>query len=110
MGRVTGDYLINHKLSLHQCTPNLFRVLGSVDALNEQMGLGLTWHNVVHMYKCHKLADAGYYLKSRSNIIKLVSCLPKSNKGMKDDYLITSGEWHDGLHCPTWEGELGGVP
>ena len=110
MGRVTQDYLINSRLTPHQCTPNLFRVLGSVDALNEQMGLGLTWHNVVHMYKCHKLADAGYYLKSRSNIIKLVSCLPKSNKGMKDDYLITSGEWHDGLHCPTLARELGGIP
>ena len=35
MGRVTRDYLINHRLCPHQCTPNLFRVLGSVDALNE---------------------------------------------------------------------------
>ena len=82
----------------------------SVDALNEQMGLGLTWHNVVHMNKCHSLADVGYYLKSRSNVIKLVSCLPKSNKGIKDAYLIASREWHDSLHCPTQEGEPGGVP
>ena len=43
MGRVTRDYLINHRLTPHQCTPNLFRILGSIDALNEQMGLGLTW-------------------------------------------------------------------
>ena len=42
MGRVTRDYLINHRLCPHQCAPNLFRVLGSVDALNEQMGLRLT--------------------------------------------------------------------
>ena len=55
------------------------------------MGLRLTWHDVVHMYECHSPADAGYYLKSRSNIVRLVSCLPKSNKGMKDDYLIASG-------------------
>ena len=53
---------------------------------------------------------AGYYLKSRSSMVRLVSCLPKSNKGMKDDYLIPSEEWQDGLHYPTWEGELGGVP
>ena len=26
MGRVTRDYLINHKLTPHQCAPNLFRV------------------------------------------------------------------------------------
>ena len=43
MGRVTRDYLINYRLTPHQCAPNLFRVLGSVDALYEQMGLGLTW-------------------------------------------------------------------
>ena len=67
MGRVTRDYLINHRLTSHQCAPNLFRVLGSVDALNKHMGLGLTWHDVVHMYECHKLSSVGYYLKSRAD-------------------------------------------
>ena len=111
MGRgVTRDYLICHRLTPHQCAPNLFRGLGSVDAFNEQMGLGLTWHGVVHMYECHRLASVGYYLKSRSDIVRLISCLPKSNKGMKDDYLIVSGEWHGGLHCLTRAGEPGGVP
>ena len=47
MGRVTRDYLFNHRLTPHQCVPNLFRVLGSVDALNEQMGLGLDRKSVV---------------------------------------------------------------
>ena len=42
MGRVTRDYLINHRLCPYQCAPNLFRVLGNMDALNEQMGLVLT--------------------------------------------------------------------
>ena len=74
------------------------------------MGLGLTWHYVVHMYECHKLAGMGYYLKSQSDVFRLISCLPKSNKGMKDDYLIVSGEWNDGLHCPTRVREPGGVP
>ena len=115
MGRITRDYLINHRLTPYQCAPNLFRVLGYVDVLNEQMGLGLTWHNVVHMYECHKLAGAGYYLKSRSKDIRLISYLPKSNKGMKDDYLIVLEEWNDGLYCPTQAGDpvvvpLGSVP
>ena len=74
------------------------------------MGLNLTWHNVVWMYKCHLLAKLGYYLKFGSSVVKLVSCLPKSNKGMKDDFLIVSGEWHDGLHCPIREGEPSRVP
>ena len=42
MGRVMRGYLINHKLTPYQCALNIFRVLGCEDALNEQMGLGLT--------------------------------------------------------------------
>ena len=105
MGRITRDYLRNHKLTPHQCAPNLFRVLGCVDALNEQMGLELTWHDMVHLYECHKLDGARYYLKSQSDVVRLISCLPKSNKGMKDDYLIVSREWSDGFHCPTQAGD-----
>ena len=78
MGNVTRDYLIAHRLCPHQCTPNLFMVLGSVDTLNKQMGLNLTWHDVIWMYKCHLLANSGYYLKSRSSVVRLVLCLPKS--------------------------------
>ena len=69
----------------------MFRVLGCVDALNDQMNLGLTWHDVAHMYECHSLAE-GYYLKSRSEEVRLISFLPKSNKGLKDDYLVISRE------------------
>ena len=109
MSRIISDYLINHRLCLHQCAPNMFRVLGCVDALNEYLQLGLTWHDVVHLYECHSQSDGGFYLKSRSPVVKLISCLPKSNKGMKDDYLIALGAWHDGLHCPTHEREAGGI-
>ena len=62
------------------------------------------------MYECHLLADSGYYLKFRSSDVRLISCLLKSNKGMKDDFLIVLGEWHDGLHCLIQKGAPGGVP
>ena len=91
MGRITGDYLIAHRLCPNQCAPNMFRILGCVNALNTHLQLGLTWHDVVHMYEFHSQADGGFYLKSRSAMVKLISYLPKSNKGMKDDYLIASG-------------------
>ena len=110
IGRITRDYLLNHRIWPHQCAPNLFRVLGSVNAFNKHINLGLTWHDVVHMYECHSLKNAGYYLKPRSDIVRLVSCLPKSNKGMKDNYLIASRAWHDGLPYTVWEGESGGIP
>ena len=37
MGRITRDYLIAHRLCPHQCAPNMFRILGCVDALNEHI-------------------------------------------------------------------------
>ena len=74
------------------------------------MGLGLTWYDVVHMYECHKLTDVRYYLKSRFEVVRLISYLLKSNKVMKDYYLIILEEWNDGLHCPTCVGDPSGVP
>ena len=109
MGRITRDYLRAHRLCPQQCSPNFFRVLGSIDALDRHLGLGLTWYDVAHLYEGHIEARAGFYLKSRSNIVKLISCLPKSNKGMKDDFLILLGPWSDCLPCLTKLGELGGV-
>ena len=46
MGTVTRDYLRAHRLASNQCVPNVFRILGSIDAFNEKMGLGLTHHDV----------------------------------------------------------------
>ena len=109
MGRITRDYLLNHRLCPHQCAVNMFRVLGYVDALNDQMNLGLTWHDVAHLYECHSLVR-GYYLKSQSDEVRLISCPPKSNKGLKDDCLVVSREWHDGLHCPVRVRTPGRVP
>ena len=109
MGRVTRGYLLNHRLCPEQCAANVFRILGAVDDLNQHMGLGLTWLDVVHMYECRSKQGSGYYLRSRSDEVRLFSCLPKSNKGMKDNFLIVSGAWHDGLHCPTRLGEPGGI-
>ena len=57
IGRITRDYLINHRLCPHQCAPNMFRVLGYVDALNEHLQLGLTSHDVVHLYECHSQSN-----------------------------------------------------
>ena len=110
MGGITRDYLRNHRLCPHQCAPNLFKVLGAVDALNQHLELGLTWLDVVHLYEGHKQKGVGFYHKSQSDVVSLISCLPKSNKGMKDDYLIALGPWHDGVPCPTQLGEPGGVP
>ena len=65
MGTVTRDYLRAHKLTPTQCAPNIFRILGSIDVLNESMGLGLTHHDINWVYNLHHLKGQVYYLKSR---------------------------------------------
>ena len=88
--------------------PNMFRVLGSIEALNERMNLNLTHHDVNWVYNLHHLTGQGYYLKSRYLEVRLIQCLPTSNKGLNEDFLIFSREWHDGLPCPTKEGTPSG--
>ena len=46
IGTVTRDYLSAYRLAPTQCAPNMFKILGSVNALNERMGLNLTHHDV----------------------------------------------------------------
>ena len=108
MGTLTRNYLRYFRLSPTQCAPNMFRVLGSIEALNERMNLNLTHYNINWIYNLQHLKGQGYYLKSRHSEVRLIQCLPVSNKGLKEDFLIFSGQWHDGLPCPIKEGELGG--
>ena len=108
MGTITRNYLRFFRLSPTQCAPNMFRVLGSIEALNERMDLNLTHHDVNWVYNLHHLSGQGYYLKSRYPVVRLIQCLPTSNKNLKEDFLIFSGEWHDGLPCPVEEGVPGG--
>ena len=41
MSRVIRDFLMNYRLTPTQCSPNVFRVLGSVDMINHKMGINL---------------------------------------------------------------------
>ena len=86
----------------------MLRVLRSIDTLNERMDLKLTHHDVNWVYNLHHLTGQGYYLRSRYPEVRLIQCLPTSNKNLKEDFLIFSGEWHYGLPCPMVEGVLGG--
>ena len=92
MGTLTRNFLRFFKLSPTQCAPNMFKVLGSIEALNERMNLNLTHHDVNWIYNLHNLKGQGYYLKSRYLEIRLIQCLPISNKGLKDDFLNFSGQ------------------
>ena len=103
MGRITRDYLCAHRLCPQQCAPNFFTVLGAIDALDRHLGLRLTWYDVAHLYEGHQQAQVGFYLKSRSNAVKLISCLPKSNKQRDERWLphrIRPLAWRSSLPNP----------
>ena len=100
MVTVTRDYLRAHRLAPTRCAPNMFRILGSIDAFDEKMGLGLTHHDINWVYNLHHLKGQEYYLKYRYPEVRLIQCLPDSNKGLKKEFLIILGEWHNGLLCP----------
>ena len=91
MGTLTRNYLRYFKLSPTQCAPNMFRVLGSIEVLNERMNLNLTHHDINWIYNLLYLKGQRYYLKSRQSEVRLIQCLPISNKGLKEDLLIFSG-------------------
>ena len=110
IGILIRNFLRFFRLSPTQCAPNMFRVLGSIEALNERMSLNLTHHDVNWIYNLHNLKGQGYYLKSKHPEIRLIQCLPISKKGLNDDFLIFSEQWHDGLPCLVKEGTLGRGP
>ena len=57
---VTKDYLRAHWLAPTKYALNMFRILWSVDVLNERMGLGLTHHDINWVYNLHHLKGQGY--------------------------------------------------
>ena len=92
MGTLIRKFLRFFRLSLTQCAPNMFRVLRSIEVLNERMNLNLTHHDVNWIYNLHNMKGQGYYFKLRYPEIRLIQYLPISNKGLKEDFLIFSGE------------------
>ena len=109
MRPVVRDYLRHFRLAPIQCAINMFRILGSMDALNEQMRLRLTHHDMNWCYNLQYLTGKTYYMKVRDERVRLIQCLPESSKGLNKDFLIVSRAWHDGLPCPVKEGTPGGI-
>ena len=91
MGALIRNFLRFFRLSPTHCAPNMFRVLGSIEVLNERMNLSLAHHDVNWIYNLHHMKGQGYYLKSRYPEIKLIQCLLTSNKGLEEDFLILFG-------------------
>jgi len=37
-----------------------------------------------------------YFLRTRVPTVRLISCLLETNRGIDEDFLIISRDWHDG--------------
>ena len=59
MGILTKNFLRFFRLSPTWCAPNMFRVLRSIEVLNERMNLNLTHHDVNWIYNLNNIKGQG---------------------------------------------------
>ena len=83
-----------------QLPPNFYRVMSCVSRLNQLFGLQLDHHDINFMYGlCWKIT-LDYYLKTRDTWVRLISCLPDSNRNSTGEFVRVSGKWFaDELPC-----------
>ena len=88
-------------LCLDQLPPNFYQVVSCVSWLNHLYGLQLDQHDINYMYSLCSNDRTGYYLKVRDTRVRLISCLPNSNRNSKREFVRVSGNWHaNELTCP----------
>ena len=83
-----------------QLPPNFFRVVSCVSRLNQLFSLQLDHHDINFMYSLCGNIESDYYLKTRDNRVRLISCLPDSNRNLTGEFARVSGNWLAGeLPC-----------
>ena len=86
-------------LSLDQCLPNFYRVVNYVGHLNWLYDLNLTHHDINFLYTIRGSLKNVYYLQTRNTMVRLISCLPDSNRNSTREFLRVSGaQWR--THLP----------
>ena len=83
-------------LSLDPLPPNCYRVVSCVSRLNQTFGLQLDQHDINHMYSLCGKKRSNYYLKVRDMRVRLISCLPDSNRNSVREYVRVRGKWFAG--------------
>ena len=78
-------------LYLDQLPPNFFRVVSCVSRLNQLFGLQLDHHDINFMYSLCGNIESDYYLKTRDNRVRFISCLPDSNRNSTGEFVRVSG-------------------
>lgn len=94
MSRLLTNFLRHFKVFLDQCTPNVFRVVSSVDKLNKRLGLSLIEHDINYVYNFQDSKTLGFYFKFLHREVRLILGLPVWVQWFslrKGDY--ASAEW-----------------
>ena len=91
-----------------QLPPNFYCVISCVNRLNQINGLQLNHHDINFMYSLCGNIRSDYYLKVRDVQVRLISCLPDSNRNLAREFIRVSGNWlADELPCPTSSCDIG---
>lgn len=80
MSDLLRNFLRHFKVCPDQCTPNIFRVISFEVELNRGPGLSLIEHDINFVYSFQDNRTLGFYLKTQHGEVRLISCLPDSNK------------------------------
>ena len=96
--RFPVDPLVIGTLKFYDLCPdqlplNFYQVVSCINRLNQLFGLQLNHHDINFMYSLCSNIDSGYYLKTRDNRIRLISCLPDSNRNSAGEFVRVSGNW-----------------
>ena len=95
-------------LCLDQLPPNFYRAVSCVSKLNHTFDLQLDHHDINHMYSLCGNKSSNYYLKTRDNRVRLISCLPDSNRNSAGEFVRVRSNWFSGgVPCPLSKHEVG---
>ena len=71
-------------------------------------GLQLDHHDINHMYSLCGNKKTNYYLKVRDMRVRLISCLPDSNRNSAGEFVQVRSNWFVGeIPCPLSWCEVG---
>ena len=102
------DTLRYYGLSPDQLPLNFYWVVSCVSRLNQAFGLQLDQHDINHMYNLCGKKRSNYYLKVRDMRVRLISCLPNSNRNSAREYVRVRGKWFVGdIPPPLSQREMG---
>ena len=63
MSDLITNFLRHFKVCADQCTPNVFRIVSSVDTLNKRLGLKFTKHDINFIYSFQDSKTFRFYFK-----------------------------------------------